>query len=64
MMDENYKKKSGDSESDPSLTPPKKKIKNYEHKLSNKLLNDERFSAWIEVSKKNHNRAFCKYCNC
>ena len=37
MMDENNKKKSGDSETDPSLTPPKKKIKNNEHKLSNKL---------------------------
>ena len=49
MMDENNKKKSGDSETDPPLTPPKK-IKNYEHKLSNKLLNDERFSAWIELS--------------
>lgn len=63
-MSDKEKIKSSDDETDLLATPPKKKIKHYEHKMSNKLLLDERFSSWLEASKDNKNRPYCKYCRC
>ena len=54
-----------DDESDKEKTPEKKKTKSskmYKRKLRIDWLHDERFVIWIEVSKVNENKAFCKFC--
>lgn len=56
-----------DSENDRNKTPEKKKpkiFKNYERKLRREWLENEKYASWIEVSKKNESKAFCKVCSC
>ena len=46
-------------------TPEKKKAKlsnMNKQKLWKNLLHDERLAAWIELSKVNQNKTFCKFC--
>ena len=58
-------RKLSDDESEKETTPVKKKVncsKSYKRKLRKDWLEDERFAAWIEVSKLNESKAFCKFC--
>jgi hypothetical protein len=59
--------KRDNSESDINKTPEKKKCKLanvYQRKFRKDWLDDERFSAWIEGSKGDENKANCMHCNC
>ncbi|CAI9719172.1 Hypothetical predicted protein [Octopus vulgaris] len=63
-MSKNTKDKSID-EIDLGLTPVKRReLKQYNHKLSNKLLLESRFSGWLEPSKTNIERTYCKFSRC